>query len=120
MLHIIARLESAAEAAEIPILTSALVTELLVDGDVVRGVSMQRPDGSAETIGCDTLVLACNGYGGNRELVSQHIPPMADAPLLRSRWHMGDALLWGKPWEQTRGISPVVKAMARWPIRTEF
>ena len=72
------------------------MTELLVDDDVVRGVSMQRPDGSAETIGCDTLVLACNGYGGNRDLVSQHIPPMADAPYYGHAGNMGDALLWGE------------------------
>jgi fumarate reductase flavoprotein subunit len=45
----------------------------------VRGLALVRPDGSRERIGCGALVLACNGYGGNRDLVREHIPTLADA-----------------------------------------
>ncbi|MEM8977725.1 MAG: FAD-dependent oxidoreductase, partial [Pseudomonadota bacterium] len=93
---LIGRLGNAVEARGIPVLTSALVTELLVEGDVVEGVTLQRPDGGSEAIGCKTIVLACNGYGGNRELVKQHIPPMADAPYYGHPGNMGDAILWGE------------------------
>ncbi len=93
---LVTRLGNAAEAAGIPILTSAIVRDLFVDGDKVCGVLMGRPDGTTEAIGCETLVLACNGYGGNRDLVSQHIPPMADAPYYGHAGNMGDALLWGE------------------------
>ena len=92
---LVTRLANAVEAAGVPVLNSALVTDLLADGDVVRGVIMQRPDGTTEAIGCDTLILACNGYGGNRDLVRQHILPMADAPYYGHAGNMGDALLWG-------------------------
>ncbi|MEM9357363.1 MAG: FAD-dependent oxidoreductase [Pseudomonadota bacterium] len=92
---LVTRLGNAVEASGIPVLTSALVTELLVDKDVVQGVTLQRPDGGSETIGCQTIVLACNGYGGNRDLVRQHIPPMADAPYYGHAGNMGDAILWG-------------------------
>lgn len=90
------RLGNAAEAAGIPVLTSALVTDLLIEDDIVRGVIVQRPDGSSEVIGCEILVLACNGYGGNRDLVRKYIPPMADAPYYGHAGNMGDAVLWGE------------------------
>ena len=93
---LITRLGNAAEAAEIPVLTSALVTDLYVENDSVRGVAMERPDGTSERIGCDALILACNGYGGNRDLVQQHIPPMADAPYYGHAGNTGDAIIWGK------------------------
>ena len=92
---LITRLGNAVEAAGIPVLTSAHVTTLFIDGDYIRGVSMERPDGASETIGCETLILACNGYGGNRDLVRQHIPPMADAPYYGHPGNMGDAIIWG-------------------------
>lgn len=93
---LVARLGNAAEAAGIPVLTSALATDLLVEDDIVRGVRVQRPDGSSEVIGCETLILACNGYGGNRALVRKFIPPMADAPYYGHAGNMGDAVLWGE------------------------
>ena len=95
-LSLVTRLADAVEAVGIPVLTSALVTELLIDDDVVRGITVQRPDASTETIGCDALIFACNGYGGNRDLVSQHIPAMSDAPYYGHAGNMGDALLWGE------------------------
>ncbi len=93
---LIGRLISAVEAAEIPIITSAHVTELYVDNDTVRGVTIVRPDRSSERIGCETLILACNGYGGSRDLVRRHIPAMAAAPYYGHAGNMGDAVLWGE------------------------
>src|SRR5205807_3708797 len=49
-----------------------------------------------ETIGCSALVLACNGYGGNAELVRRHIPAMADALYFGHPGNQGDAVLWGE------------------------
>jgi fumarate reductase flavoprotein subunit len=48
-----------------------------------------------ERIGCEALVLACNGYGGNRELVARHIPELADALYFGHPGNRGDAALWG-------------------------
>ena len=93
---LITRLGNAAEAAEIPILTSALVTDLYVENETIRGIAMERPDGTTEHIGCDALILACNGYGGNRDLVRQHIPPMANAPYYGHAGNTGDAVIWGE------------------------
>lgn len=90
------RLAAAVEAAGITLLTSAHVTELLTEGDMVRGVTIERRDGGIERLGCDAVILACNGYGGNRALVAEHIPEMADAPYYGHVGNQGDAILWGQ------------------------
>ncbi|WP_211862022.1 FAD-dependent oxidoreductase [Neoroseomonas soli] len=90
-------LRSAAEAAGIPLLCETQVDCLFAAADGrIAGIGLHRPDGSREEIGCDALVLACNGYGGNRELVAEHIPAMADALYFGHPGNQGDALLWGQ------------------------
>ncbi len=61
-----------------------------------EAVEIERPDGEAEYIGLRALVLACNGYGGNRALVERHIPEIADALYYGHAGNTGDALLWGE------------------------
>lgn len=94
--ELIDRLRDAVENAEIPIMTKARVTTLFRDGDErIRGVACMR--GSAEEqIGCRALVLACNGYGGNRDLVRRYIPDMAGAAYFGHPGNQGDAVLWGE------------------------
>ncbi|WP_302139440.1 FAD-dependent oxidoreductase [Halomonas alkalicola] len=88
---------NAAEAAGIDVLTQARVVDLHVDAERrVRGVTLERPDGSRESIGCDALILACNGYGGNPELVARYIPSLKEALYYGHEGNQGDALLWGE------------------------
>ncbi|MCL1479824.1 FAD-dependent oxidoreductase [Marinobacter sp. M3C] len=88
---------NAAEQAELPILTEAHVTTLHIDDDSrVRGVSFQRRDGSIEQVGCDALLLACNGYGGNPELMASHIPQMASGLYYGHPGNQGEAVIWGE------------------------
>jgi len=88
---------NAATARGVEIMTNARADTLYADGaGRVTGVEIARPDGSRETIGCATLVLACNGYGGNRALVARHIPEMADALYFGHPGNQGDALAWGE------------------------
>jgi fumarate reductase flavoprotein subunit len=95
--ELIDRLRAAAEAADIPILTNALVETLFADDDgTVRGVALRHPDGSSERIGCRALVLACNGYGGNRDLVRRHIKEMDGALYFGHAGNRGDAVRWGE------------------------
>lgn len=95
--ELIDRLRAAAERAGVAVLTEAAACTLLVDGDgAVRGVGVARPDGSEERIGCRALVLACNGYGGNRALVRRHIPELADAVWFGHDGNRGEAVLWGE------------------------
>jgi fumarate reductase flavoprotein subunit len=95
--ELVDRLRAAVEARDIPILTEAHVTDLIARRDgTIRGFVAQRPDGSEERIGCRALVLACNGYGGNKELVARHIPELATALYFGHPGNQGDAVLWGE------------------------
>jgi fumarate reductase flavoprotein subunit len=95
--ELIDRLRAAAEQAGIDILTEAHVETLVVGSEgMVRGVILSRPDGSNEEIGCEALILACNGYGGNPDLVAKHIPQMREALYFGHPGNQGDALFWGE------------------------
>jgi fumarate reductase flavoprotein subunit len=94
--ELIDRLRSAVEARDIPILTGRICETLFVDEDgFVEGIEV-RAGGARETIGCGALVLACNGYGGNPELVRTHIPEMGNALYFGHPGNQGDALRWGE------------------------
>jgi fumarate reductase flavoprotein subunit len=65
--------------ANVDILTSARVTEVS-DKEIV----FQRPDGKSERVEYGALVLACSGFGGNREMVRRFLPEIAGQPGRRS------------------------------------
>jgi fumarate reductase flavoprotein subunit len=95
--ELIDRLRNAVEARGIPILCNSPVETLFADaGGRIHGIEIARADGTRERIGCNALVLACNGYGGNRELVRKFIPEMADALYFGHAGNRGDAVLWGE------------------------
>ena len=94
---LLTRLLQAVMAAGIPVMTDARVTTLFADEDgLISGVEVTRPDGGTELIGCDSLILACNGYGGNPEMVAVNIPAMAEAEYHGHAGNTGDAVLWGE------------------------
>jgi len=95
--ELLASLRAAAEAAGIDIVTSARVHTLYADaGGRIRAVAFDRPDGSTEVLGCEALVLACNGYGGNPERLKRHMPAIADALYFGHAGNRGDALAWAE------------------------
>jgi fumarate reductase flavoprotein subunit len=94
--ELIDRLRSAAEANDVVILTGRAVDALLVDEDRVVGVETVHTNVMRERIGCETLILACNGYGGNPELVRRFIPELTDALYMGHPGNRGDAVLWGE------------------------
>jgi len=95
--ELIDRLRQAVEEADLPLMAQATVTALFADaGRRIHGIEMTRPDGTRDLIGCDALILACNGYGGNPVLVAQHIPEMRGALYFGHPGNRGDAVLWGE------------------------
>lgn len=95
--ELIDRLREAVEARDVPILNEFRATALFNDeAGHATGIAGTRRGGSEERIGCKALVLACNGYGGNRGLVAKHIPQMAEALWFGHSGNEGDAVLWGE------------------------
>ncbi|MGC7406828.1 FAD-dependent oxidoreductase [Pandoraea pneumonica] len=94
---LMAALERAVQATDAPVLTRTVVRELWVDDDGrVNAVGGVRPDGAMEYLGCDMLLLACNGFGGNAVLRGELLPEMAQAVYGGHEGNDGSALLWGQ------------------------
>ena len=95
--ELIDRLRQAVDEAAIPLITNATVTALYADDQrAVRGIEITRPDDAHEGLGCQALILACNGYGGAADLVARHIPEMRGAYYFGHPGNRGDAVLWGE------------------------
>lgn len=62
----------------------------------IHGIAVSTPDGSTEQIGCDRLILACNGFGGNRDLVAELTPDIRDALWFGHDGNRGEAVQWGR------------------------
>jgi len=93
---LMAALQRAAATAQIDILTSARVTTIYADAKKrICGVAFARPDGSTEEVGCNALVLASSGFGGNAELVQRYLPDVARALYFGHTGNQGDAIEWG-------------------------
>ncbi len=93
--ELVDRLRSACEAEGIDIVCGRRAFTLFRDGDCITGVEVEGPDGT-ERIGCETLILSCNGYGGNREMVARLMPDIEGALWFGHDGNKGDAVLWGE------------------------
>jgi len=94
--ELIDALRAACERSGMDIVCDRRATTLHADGRRIAGVSVRRPDGGVESIGCGRLILACNGFGGNREMVERHAPEIADALWFGHDGNRGEAVVWGE------------------------
>lgn len=88
-------LRRAVEGQGVDIICERRADRLFHDGDRITGARLVRPDGGVELVGCDRLVLACNGYGGNRDMIAQHMPDIRDALWFGHDGNCGEAVIWG-------------------------
>jgi len=94
---LVGALTQAVEQTDIDIMTNAHVTDLYADEEGrVLGLCVERPDGTTSKLGCEKLILACNGFGGNSEMVGQLIPEMAGGNYFGHIGNQGDAIKWGE------------------------
>ena len=90
-------LASACEDAGVDILTESRVDTLYVNSeDRVIAIAAVRPDGARDVIGCGALILACCGFGGNSDMVSQLIPELEHATFHGHPGNKGEAIAWGR------------------------
>jgi fumarate reductase flavoprotein subunit len=76
--------------ADVDILTSARVTDVSH-----RSVRYERPDGTSDEVEYEALVLACSGFGGNKEMVRRYLPEISEALYFGHVGNQGDAVRWG-------------------------
>ncbi|KIN71040.1 FAD-dependent oxidoreductase [Sulfitobacter guttiformis] len=80
----------------IPLICERRAVTLYSDGTRVDGIQVLRPDGAFETIKAGRLILACNGFGGNRAMVTQHMPEIDGGLWFGHDGNNGDAVSWGE------------------------
>lgn len=93
--ELVDRLRSACEAEGIDIICNRRATTLFRDGSRISGVKVVGPNGP-ERIECAALIMACNGFGGNREMVARLMPEIEEALWFGHDGNKGDAVLWGE------------------------
>lgn len=91
---------AAAEKRGITVACGNGVRELVTDtsGAVIGAVIETRTGkggGEVTRVGAKKIVLALNGYAGNRTLVAQHCPEIAGAQYFGALGSTGEAVLWG-------------------------
>jgi fumarate reductase flavoprotein subunit len=88
----------AADHPLIDIMVPATLTDVLLDPDgAVRAAVVRRPDGVTEEIATRAVLLATGGYGGNAELIAEHLQPeIRRAVFQGSAESRGDALELGR------------------------
>jgi len=88
-------LRACCERRGIDIVCNRRVTTLCHEGMTITGVLADVPPNQTEAIGCKKLILACNGFGGNRDLVKAHLPEISSAVWFGHDGNQGEALGWG-------------------------
>lgn len=94
--ELVDRLRGAVEAQGTDILCSRRAVEVFAEDGVVQGIAVAAPDGTCETLGCQRLILACNGFGGNRSMVAAHMPAIQEALWFGHDGNRGEAVRWGQ------------------------
>lgn len=86
----------AAEERGIPVALATPAAALVVEDGIVRGARV-RTQGSAESlIAAKAVILACNGFGHDRELLARFAPDIAGAEYFGALGSDGEAVRWGK------------------------
>ena len=93
--ELIDALRSRVEALDIPLICDRRATRLFAQDARLAGAQLTLPDGSTELVGCDRLILACNGFGGNRAMVSEHMAEIDNAVWFGHDGNRGEAVQWG-------------------------
>lgn len=93
--ELINALRARLEALEIPLICNRRANRLYANGNHICGAQVTLPDASTETIGCARVILACNGFGGNREMVAEYMSEINKAVWFGHDGNRGEAVVWG-------------------------
>lgn len=74
---------------------NAPVRELITDDGTVVGVRVELA-GQIREIRADEVILACNGFAANEEMLAEQIPEMVGSLYIGSPNSSGEAVRWGR------------------------
>ena len=84
------------ERGRAELIEDAAVIGLIADeGGAARGVVVERA-GRVERLGARKVILAANGFAGNRAMLSRYCPEVADAYYFGGEGNTGEAIRWGE------------------------
>lgn len=86
----------AVAARGIPLAVGNTARRLIVEGGRVVGAEVDAGDGRRYEMRAGAVLLALNGFAGNRALVERYIPEIAGAPYLGAPGSEGEAVTWGE------------------------
>ncbi|HEV2511966.1 FAD-dependent oxidoreductase [Bosea sp. (in: a-proteobacteria)] len=86
----------AAEMRGIPVALATPATTLLVEDGAVRGARIQTQGSEESLIAAKAVILACNGFGHDRQLLARHAPDIAGAEYFGALGSDGEAVRWGE------------------------
>jgi flavocytochrome c len=88
---------AAVERRGIPLAVGNAVRELVTDADGgVIGAEIETSTGERQRILARKVILAVNGFAGNRDLVARFCPEISGAQYFGARGSTGEAVLWGE------------------------
>jgi fumarate reductase flavoprotein subunit len=77
------------------LITDAAVISLVADDqNAVLGVVVKHGQ-QVERVQAKKVILACNGFAGNSEMVAQYCPEMVDALYFGGEGNTGEGIIWG-------------------------
>jgi fumarate reductase flavoprotein subunit len=94
--ELIDALRARIEALEIPLICNRRANRLYSTDNRIAGAELTVPDGRTERVGCERLILACNGFGGNRAMVSKYMAEIDNAVWFGHDGNRGEAISWGQ------------------------
>lgn len=68
----------------------------LIADDAGNVIGVQAGVDGADRIGANKVILACDGFGANREMLRRYIPEMADVDCIGAGGNTGDGIRWGE------------------------
>jgi succinate dehydrogenase/fumarate reductase flavoprotein subunit len=102
----------------IPLALGNGARELVVDAIGVVGADITTISGERQRILAAKIILAVNGFAGNRDLVARFCPEIGGAQYFGARGSTGEAVLWGNELGAALGNIGAYQSTPRFPIRT--
>lgn len=88
-------LDAASARSGVTLVVPSRLTDVEESNGVLKAITT-RPDGSQDVIISNSVILATNGFGANKEMVRRYIPEIADGLYHGGDGSLGDALRIGE------------------------